>query len=97
MTDNNEVEKPKTTERKGPIERELRLWGHSLFGYFVPWTNFQQVILDVARMRGLILCNGKYRYQEALIDWVLKRSVLTGNKEDILCREMVQVRLLLLT
>jgi hypothetical protein len=85
--ENGRVKKP---VKKGPIEREMRLWGHALFAEFIPWTKAQQIILGYSRMRGLVLCNSKYRYQEALINWALEQSCKTGNEADILCREMIQ-------
>jgi hypothetical protein len=82
------------TQRKGPIERELRLWGHSLRGNFTPWTELQKVILDYSRLLGLMMCNAKYRYQEGLIAWALKESRKSGNPADFRERDMIQVRII---
>ena len=89
----NEDSTMKKTPRKGPIERELRMWGYTVNGIFIPWTITQQILLDYCRLRGLLLCNAKYRYQEALINWARKQSEQTGNPSDILSREMIEVNM----
>ena len=89
----NEHSTMKKTPRKGPIERELRMWGYTVNGIFIPWTIAQQILLDYCRLRGLLLCNAKYRYQEALINWAREQSEKTGNPSDILSREMIEVNI----
>ena len=89
----NEDSTMKKTPRKGPLGRELRMWGYTVNGILIPWTVTQQILLDYSRLRGLLLCNAKYRYQEALIDWARKQSEQTGNPSDILSREMIEVNM----